>query len=786
MSLRIVLWNSLLNTLTLSKHFFSKTKKEFIIIIPSSSVDNDIFSLTRDIFFYFRFYLDFKNTCFKRSMLLHVTILLFLLVPCLAVDLTYTVFEGTFSGTYLGNIASDAGVVTNLSSKDTSLFRFIQLTPEFTNNSQLFQVTKNDGKIYTYGEIDAEAICQFHAECYKVIDIAVYHEESFIKLLEVKIIIRDVNDHAPEFPFREVSIVFSESDSKGVQLLIPSAVDEDIGLRNSRICYKLRKEENGLFVLTVLKRIDGKAKLSIRLEGSLDREITDSYSLQVVARDMGSPRRESVLNIKIMVGDENDNLPTFSQNVYNVSIGKLHKRSNPVIVLTATDLDSDDNGKVNYKFSFDTSNTTKSYFELNKETGEIFLRKDLPPSSKRSFKLYVEAEDKGDPPLSTIAMILVNMAREENHPPNIDINVISGNQGEGVGISENSDPGSFVAYLKVTDFDEGQDGKVVCNLHHNKFQLEQLESKKYKIVLKKPLDREEKVIHDLIIECEDKGNPSLRSKKTFSIQVLDVNDEQPQFSVKTFKFFVAENEKSGISVGFINVSDPDLGSGGQQSFSLLTSNEEFLPFKISQDGWISTNASLDREFQNVYKFQVFVKDHGIPSLNNIADVIVEIKDRNDNAPYFNFPSVSLHMINLTYNPQNSNNITHIEATDDDIEDNALLRYRIIKGNIKDLFTIGHYSGLLSFNRVVEKYDAGLYELEIVVKDSGIPVLSAVTSVSLILSLSNRTLEINNKNKPDIMIHFNVAIVIVVVSVTLAISTVLILTICYIRYSDRKN
>lgn len=719
-------------------------------------------------------------------MLLDVTILLFLLIPCFGVDLTYTVSEETISGTYLGDIATDAFVMTSLPPKDDSLFKFIQLIPDFANSSRLFHVSKNTGKLYTSQEIDAETVCRFHLECYRVIDVALHRQMSFIKMLEVKIIIQDVNDNSPEFPISEVVIEFSERDMKGTQLLIPSAVDKDVSIKNSMISYELKKVKDDPFMLTVLERVNGKAKLSIRLEGGLDREVTDSYSVQVLARDMGSPRRECVLNVKINVGDENDNLPMFSQSVYNVSIGELHNISKPVIILTATDFDLGKNGKVMYRFSSDTSNGTRRHFELNKETGEIFLNRDLLPISNGQFKLFIEAEDTGNPPLSSIAMILIDVTSGDNHPPIIDVNVVSEDEHQGVGLSEDTDIGSFVAYLKVTDFDEGQDGEVVCYLHHNKFRLEQIAKKKYNIVLKNPLDREEDAVHDLIIVCKDQGIPSLRSEKRFPVQVLDVNDECPQFSAKTFEFSVAENEKSGFYVGFINVSDSDLGYGGQMSFSLLTSNEEFLPFKISQDGLITSKALLDREFQNVYKFQVFVKDHGIPSFSNMTDVIVEVKDRNDNAPYFTFPRVSPHIMNVTYHPVYSKNITRIKATDDDIQENALLRYRIMKGNVNELFAIGRYSGLLSFNRMVNKHDASFYELEIVVKDSGIPVLSAKTRLHLFLSVSNGFIETGSENKTDMMIHLNLAIVIVIVSVTLAISTVLIVTTCYIRCSDNKT
>ena len=82
------------------------------------------------------------------------------------------------------------------------------------------------------------------------------------------------------------------------------------------------------------------------------------------------------------------------------------------------------------------------------------------------------------------------------------------------------------------------------------------------------------------------------------------------------------------------------GPGGILTYSLLTNSKQFLPFQITDNGLISTIVSMDHEFQSSYKFQVFVKDNGIPSLNNTVKVIVEVKDENDNAPYFTFPSIN--------------------------------------------------------------------------------------------------------------------------------------------------
>ena len=90
------------------------------------------------------------------------------------------------------------------------------------------------------------------------------------------------------------------------------------------------------------------------------------------------------------------------------------------------------------------------------------------------------------------------------------------------------------------------------------FQLQRLGSRKYKITVKNPLEREKKDHHNITINCEDNGSPAMNSENLFAIQVRDVNDEGPKLEKKYYKFFINENQDPKTLVGYINVTDPDL------------------------------------------------------------------------------------------------------------------------------------------------------------------------------------------------------------------------------------
>ena len=724
-------------------------------------------------------------------MLVPVYALLSVLHRCLCADLTYYVEEGRSPGSYVGDIAADSHLMDNVPLQDRSLITFSQLQVRWAGSSQLFSVNKKTGKLYTAHTLDTESMCKHNKECFKMVEVAVEMGTSFMKILEIKVILKDINDNPPEFPVKQVNIQFEEDDSRGVRRSIPNAIDKDIGVVNSLITYHLKKNANDPFTLSVSKSIDGTSKLFINLEKKLDREVQDSYMVQVIAKDGGSPPRQSVLDVHISVTDVNDNSPIFTQKVYNVSIKNEPSETSPAVVLLAKDLDKNKYGRVTYQFSSKTSDVAKSHFEINELTGEIFLHKKFTLGRELTYKLYVEATDGGNPPLSSIAMVLVNVINEQNNAPTIDVNFVSASTGNIVSIPENIKVGSFIAYVRVTDHDAGLNGEVSCVLHHDKFQLQSLGTKKYKVILKKPLDRETKDYHEIIISCQDKGTPRLHSENRFEIQVVDVNDVRPQFSRKIYKFSINENQKAKFPVGYINATDPDLGPSGKLTYSLLSDNKHFLPFQINDDGLISTVMSLDHEFQDMYEFQVFVKDNGKPPLNNTVDVIVEVRDENDNSPYFTFPSISPFTMDFVYYPHHTKNITVLKASDSDSRQNAFLRYEITRGNDKQLFAINHYTGLLSFTHVVTQQDAGSYELEFVVKDSGSPVLSARTTLVLILTVSNKTYEIPNvihmqANESEENIQLDILIAIVSVAVSVSVVITAFISICYIRYYNRRK
>ena len=178
----------------------------------------------------------------KSKMFELLCILLCTLPICLSEDLIYTVEEGKSPGTYIGDIAADSKIMNDIPQQNKKLITFSQLQGK-VDSSQYFQVSKKTGKLYAIVTLDAEAMCKRNKECFQIIDIAVRKGTSSMRILEIKVIIKDINDHKPEFPDKQVNIQFDEGDGKGMRKSIPNAIDKDVGILNSKITYELKKNE---------------------------------------------------------------------------------------------------------------------------------------------------------------------------------------------------------------------------------------------------------------------------------------------------------------------------------------------------------------------------------------------------------------------------------------------------------------------------------------------------------------------------------------------------------------
>lgn len=137
--------------------------------------------------------------------------------------------------------------------------------------------------------------------------------------------------------------------------------------------------------------------------------------------------------------------------------------------------------------------------------------------------------------------------------------------------------------------------------------------------------------YSIVVKAVDNGAPGLSNSTNVTI-LVPVN--HPPSVQNSFHFYIMENSALRQFVGKITAEDRDLGrvKGEKLTFTLV---DKAVPFSVHPlKGEIRTNDIIDREETELYRFKVMVNDNGVPAFTATTNIIITIKDFNDNAPQF--------------------------------------------------------------------------------------------------------------------------------------------------------
>jgi len=120
----------------------------------------------------------------------------------------------------------------------------------------------------------------------------------------VEISVTDINDNAPKFSDIFLEAYVMENSAPGTLVTILQAEDGDEG-ENAEIEYTSAASDVPFFVDPVSGRV------TVTSLVNLDRELRNSYSFLVLARDRGEPSLKSWANFTIRILDVDDHDPEF-------------------------------------------------------------------------------------------------------------------------------------------------------------------------------------------------------------------------------------------------------------------------------------------------------------------------------------------------------------------------------------------------------------------------------------------------------------------------------------------
>ncbi|MED6288817.1 hypothetical protein CHARACLAT_030189 [Characodon lateralis] len=439
-------------------------------------------------------------------------------------------------------------------------------------------------------------------------------------------------------------------------------------------------------------------------------------------------------HVAVEILDVNDHSPVFPHNETTLEISESALPGAKFQLQDARDADSGLLSVQQYKLS------NNPHFRLEvKDRGEgrktpsLVLEKPLDRESVKNHVLLLTALDGGKPPRSGNMTIIVNVSDVNDNPP------VFSQESYTVSLKENSPVGTTVIQVNASDLDEGPNGEVMYLLSNHmearvleRFSLNPMTGV---IVVTGALDFEECSRYEIDVQASDKGAATLKTDKTVVINLVDVNDNEPEIEVTSFSHALPEDSKPGTTVALISVKDADSGLNGK----VMCHINNDLPFLLTpslQNNMYSlvTKTVLDREQNSQYNVLIIAKDAGETSLSSENNIPVLVSDINDNIPEF---YKNPYIFYITENNSPGEKLLSVSARDNDEGGNALISYLILRdkegaNTLTSFLNINSETGDIVALKSFDFETLKTFQFQVVASDSGSPSLSSNVTVNVFI------------------------------------------------------
>ncbi|KAL6048625.1 hypothetical protein STEG23_002310 [Scotinomys teguina] len=321
-------------------------------------------------------------------------------------------------------------------------------------------------------------------------------------------------------------------------------------------------------------------------------------------------------------------------------------------------------------------------------------------------------------------------------------------------IPESAQPGAVFPLKAAQDSDIGsnavQNYTVSPNLHFHVFTHSRADGSKYpELVLDRALDREEQPELSLTLTAVDGGSPGRSGTTTVRIEVVDINDNAPQFVQSLYEVQVPENSPLDASVLTVSARDLDAGMNGNVAYSLFQGSGVSQPFVIDEiTGEIRLKGILDFEATPYYNMEIVATDSG--GFSGKCSVAVQVVDVNDNAPKLTISSLTGSI------PENAPEavVAVFSISDPDSGDNGRMVCSI-QNELPFLLkpTFENYYTLVT-EGPLDRESRAEYNITITVTDMGTPRLTTKHTITVQVSDVNDNAPVFTQTSYTLFVHEN--------------------------------
>ncbi|XP_053114005.1 protocadherin-23-like isoform X2 [Hemicordylus capensis] len=364
--------------------------------------------------------------------------------------------------------------------------------------------------------------------------------------------------------------------------------------------------------------------ITVKQPKFLDYEVRKKVHFVILAENGLS---SALCEMTVLIQDMNDNVPQFEQSCSETSVWEGQVNNTYILQIYATDPDSGLNGEIEY--SIISGNTNKAFL-IDSAQGIISTNTVLDREDFSSYRLVVQAVDKGTPRLSATSTVEIKVVDVNDNAPTL--------QPLGfVELPENTPPGFLVKQVLADDVDLGpplcysfaEDGNPGM-----RFAIDQYRGI---ITLVKALDFEELAQLELLIKVSDSVH---ETTEQLLILILDVNDNSPVFTQDTYQVMIPELMSLDAPFLTVYARDRDSEHNGNISYRIISPTDVF--FVDPQNGTLFLVKPVTYEDKNpVIQLLIEARDNGDPLLTAVTSVDIQIQDVNNYAPQFTMPVYNL-------------------------------------------------------------------------------------------------------------------------------------------------
>uniref|UniRef100_A0A8C3XJ89 Protocadherin Fat 3 n=2 Tax=Chelydra serpentina TaxID=8475 RepID=A0A8C3XJ89_CHESE len=624
---------------------------------------------------------------------------------------------------YSVNILESMSIGTEMiqvEARDKDLGSSGEVTYSVLTDTQQFAINSSTGVVYVADQLDRESKANYTLKIEARDKAEIGHQQ--FSVVPLKVFLDDVNDCSPAFIPSSYSVKVLEDLPVGTVIAWLETHDPDLGL-GGQVRYSLVNDYNGRF------EID-KASGTIRLNKELDYEKQQFYNLTVRAKDKGRPvSLSSISFVEVEVVDVNENLytPYFPDFAVIGTVKENSRIGTSVLQVTARDEDSGRDGEIQYSIR-DGSGLGR--FSIDEETGVIYTADVLDRETTKSYWLTVYATDRGVVPLYATIEVYVEVEDVNDNAPLTSEPIYY------PAVMENSPKDVSVIQIQAQDPDFSSSEKLTYRITSGNPQNFFAINPKTGLIMttSRKLDREQQAEHFLEVMVTDGGVSPKQSTVWVVVQVLDENDNKPQFPEKVYQIKLPERDrkKRGEPIYRAFAFDKDEGPNAEISYSIVDGNDDGKFFIDPKTGMVSSRKQFTAGNYDILTIKAV--DNGRPQKSSTARLHIEwIKKPVPS-------SVSLTFDEPFYNftIMESDRVTEIVGVVSVQPANIPLWFDVVGGNFDSSFDAEKGVGTIVIAKPLDAEQRSIYNMTVEVTDG----TNVATTQVLIKVLDN------NDNGPE--------------------------------------